>query len=262
MSQWKHDPFFQYPLSSAQTSAGDVALPIMYFDSSHLLALFRVDYEKARAMVADHGLDPVRFANDTALVAVAFYEYRETSIADYREVGTAIAVLPKDTPLPAFPLLSLFTPMDKNKVGFHIVDLPVTTPEACAAGKDIWGYPKFVTQIDFDLSGRKFAGAVADPQGDEHILRLSGTVGPGMPGPLLDLILYSRHKEKPLRTLINTRGGGHVCLPGSLRLAVGSQRHPMAKNLIALGLAHAKPWLVVRTHSLQLRLNQGAELPN
>lgn len=262
MSQWKHDPFFQYPLSSVPTSAGEVALPIMYFDSSHLMALFRVDYEKARAIVADPALEPLRFAHNTALVGVAFYDYRETAIADYREVGTAIAVVPRDVPMPSFPLLSLFAPLDKNKVGFHIVDLPVTTPAACAAGKDIWGYPKFVTQIDFELSGRKFAGAVTDPQSGGDILQLSGTVGAGMPGPLLDLILYSRHQEKSLRTLVNTRGGCRVCLPGSLRLTVGCQLHPMAKNLIALGLAHAKPWMVLRTHSLQLRLNQGAALPN
>ncbi len=261
MNAWHADPFFQYPRTPFATSEGSVDLPILYYDDSQLLALFLVDYDAAQAQVRDHGMDAVRFVGGKALAGVAFYEYRETTVGVYNEVGVAIAVVPSGTPAPAMPMLSMLGSLDKGRVGFFIIDLPVTTAAACAAGREIWGYPKFVTPIRFSLTGDRFSGAVSDPGGAGELLSLSGEAGAGMPGPLLDLILYSRHQGAMLRTLVNTRGGGRICLPGSMRLTVPGNTHPMAQRAAALGLHGATPALVMHTHRLQLRLNAGAVLP-
>jgi hypothetical protein len=93
------------------------------------------------------------------------------------------------------------------------------------------------------------------------MVRLAGRAGPGLPAPLLDLVLYSRHRGQMLRTLVNTRGGCRACLPGSLRLRVSGSSHPMAQRLKRLGLDNARPALVFHSHALQLRLNAGAALP-
>jgi len=261
-NKWQNDLFFQYPRNTIATSEGDVEMPIMYYDDSAMMALFRLDYDKAQALVADQGLQAVRVYGGKALVAMAFYQYRETSIADYNEVGVAIAVVPNGTRVPQFPLLSTLNALDKAPVGFCVIDLPVTTAAACAAGREIWGYPKFVTPIAFSLKGNQFDGAVTDPSTNKDLVRLSGKAGFGVPGPQLDLVLYSRHNEKLLRTLVNTRGGAQACLPGSLRVTVSeSSMHPMAKRLLALGLNNAKPTLVFHSRALQLRLNAGAVLP-
>jgi hypothetical protein len=261
MSTWNQDPFFQYPLTAAPTSQGDVNLPILYYDNSNMIAMFWVDYDAAQAMVGPQGLAAIRFAGGKALVALAFYEYRETAIAPYNEVGVAIAALPKGCTAPALPLLSLFYKLDCNRAGFYVVDLPVTTAAACAAGREVWGYPKFVTPISFSLQGSKFSGTVSDPDGQGSLLSLSGTAGVSVPGPLLDLVLYSRLDGKLLRTLVNTRGGGKMGLGGSIRLVVSDSEHVMSRNLRALGLENAKPAFVSYTHKLQLRLNAGAVLP-
>jgi hypothetical protein len=255
------DPFFQYPLTAAPTSEGNVDLPILYYDNSNMITMFWVDYDAAQAMVGPHGLTAIRFAGGKALVAFAFYEYRHTAIAPYNEVGLAIAALPKGTPAPAMPLLSLFYKLDSNRAGFYVVDLPVTTPAACAAGREIWGYPKFVTPISFSLQGARFNGSVSDPAGSGNLVTLSGKAGISVPGPLLDLVLYSRLDGRVLRTLVNTRGGGKVGLGGSLELNIGDSSHVMSRNLHALGLQRAKPAFVSYTHKLQLRLNAGAALP-
>ena len=260
MTAWQKDPFFQYPKTGFASSEGNVDLPILYFDDSTLIAMFWVDYDRAKPQVAQ-GLEVVRFGSGKALVALAFYEYRETSIAPYREVGVAIAVVPQGEKAPALPLMALFSSLDKNKLGFYVIDLPVTTAAACAAGREIWGYPKFVTPIGFSLKGASFTGTVTDSATSGSMLTLSGHAGLGVPGPLLDLVLYSPHKGKMLRTLVNTRGGGRICLPGSIRLEVSHSDHPMAKRLVALGMNNAKPAFVSHTHALQLRLNAGAELP-
>lgn len=256
---WKQDPFFQYPLAIAPTSAGDVEMPILYFDCSNLMAIYFVDPAKAAPLVAQDAFELVMFGGK-AMVAVAFYEYRKTSIADYNEVGVAVGVKPRGAASSHFPWLKLIGPLDKNVNGFQIIDLPVTTQAACAAGREIWGYPKFVTGIDFSLKGRDFSGAVMAPEGGAPIFTLSGRLGMGVPAPLLDLVLYSVHDGEKLRTLVNTRGGGTLSLPGNLKLDIQSSAHPMARRLAALGLAEQSPFLVSRTHRLQLRLNLGAPI--
>ena len=260
-NKWQNDLFFQYPRNTIPTSEGDVLMPIMYYDDSVMMALFRVDYDKAQALVADQGLQAVRFFGGKALVGMAFYQYRETSIGDYNEVGTAVTVVPNGTQVPRFPLLSMLNALDKAPVGFCILDLPVTTPAACAAGREIWGYPKFVTTIGFSLKGHQFDGSVTDPATGKDLVRLSGKTGIGVPGPLLDLVLYSRHQGQLLRTLVNTRGGAQTGLPGSMRVTVSDSPHPMAQRLHALGLNNAGPAFVFHSHTLQLRLNAGAVLP-
>lgn len=261
MQTWSKDPFFQYPLWPAPTSQGNVDLPILYYDNSNLIAMFWVEHDAAQSLVEQQGLTAIRFAGTKALIALAFYEYRNTAIGPYNEVGVAIAALPNGSTPPAMPLLSLFYKLDCNRAGFYVMDLPVTTAEACAAGREIWGYPKFVTPISFSLNEGNFSGTVAAPDGPGNLLTLSGKAGVGVPGPLLDLVLYSRLDGKLLRTLVNTRGGGTIGLPGSIRLQVSDSDHVMSRNLRTLGLRDAKPAFVSYTHKLQLRLNAGAILP-
>ncbi|WP_294532829.1 acetoacetate decarboxylase family protein [uncultured Rhodoblastus sp.] len=218
------------------------------------MACFRVDPQKAGSVIQG-GLEPVRFGRK-ALAVVSLYEYRKTSIAAYREVGVAIACAPKGVTLPAWALFSLFGSLDKGVVGFNVIDLPVTTAAACAARREIWSYPRFVTPIGFDLRNGAFAGDVAYPDETRKILTFSCQAGPGVRAPLLYLIFYSAHKGMMLRTLVNTRGKGQFCLPGLMRLEVSDSQHPMAQRLIALGLEDAKP-----ASELQLRANSGLVLP-
>ncbi|WP_022979694.1 acetoacetate decarboxylase family protein [Ideonella sp. B508-1] len=258
MTDWNRDPFFQVPLNLLPTSEGEVAMPILYHDNSNFLAMFWVDHPRAQAQTDADGFEAVRFGNGKALAVVAFYEYRQTAIGPYNEVGVAIAAVPPGTALPRSPLRSLLRTPDRNPVGFDIIDLPVTTPAACAAGREIWGYPKFVTPIRFSLGSGQFCGTVKDPAAQGPIVTLSGRMGLSVPAPLLDLVLFSRHRDQILRGSAITRGGGRLCLPGSVRLEVSDSAHRMANHLRELGLDGARPFCVSHTHRLQLRLNAGA----
>ncbi len=261
MKPWQEDPFFQYPISLGRCSAGEVELPVLYYDCSSVMAMFWVDKVKAQQLVNEQGLNAISYAGGKALFCLAFYEYRQTAIGAYNEVASAIAVAPKGVKQPAMPLLSLLKSVDRQRQGFFVLDLPVTTQEACAAGRELWGYPKFVTAIDFSLTGNTFSGAVKDPSSQGSIVGMSGTVGLGIRGPQLDLISYSRNDDQMLRTTVITRGGGKICFAGSARLAVSQgSLHPMAQRLNSLDLAGAKPFAVMHTHNLQLRLNQGASI--
>lgn len=258
----EQDVFFQYPLTHFTTRVGQIELPILYYDNSVCMAIYMVDIEKARALVTDERLEVVRCGNNKALVGISFYQYRHTAIGPYNEVGTAILVAPRGVATPRIPLLTLLGPLDKNPMGFYIVDLPVTTDAACSAGKEVWGLPKFVAPIDFSLQGRYFNGSVQDPAGNSPIVTLEGQGGLSIPGPLLDLSLYSFVDDKLLRALVNTRGGAKIMLGGSMRLNIPSaSTQPMAQRLRQLGLNQAKPLFVCASHTLQLRLNMGVHVP-
>lgn len=254
------DPFFCVPRSTHATSQGDVDLPILYYDSTAVLAFFKCDRQKAGALLPTARFRPTLTWGTRAIVGLALFEYRSTSIGTYNEVGLAIPALWKQGPVPRCPATELFRSVYTRQVGFHIVDLPVTTARAHAAGRELWGYPKFVTPIDFTLQKKQLHCRVHDPANRGAIMTLEGTLGVGAPSPALDLVNFDRLGERDLRTIIQTRGRGHLRGRGTVRLRIGVSSHPMADHLHMLGLDHAQPLVMWVSTRFQSRLNQGAPL--
>jgi hypothetical protein len=154
----------------------------------------------------------------------------------------------------------LYGSVDERHLGFFILDLPVTTPLANAGGRELWGYPKFVTSIPFHLDRKRFEGSVIDPEGDAEIFTLSGRLLPAIPAPPMSLVLYSHHQGNLLRATVNVRGRMNLRPGGSLQIRVGESTHRMARNLRDLGLDEARAALVLDTHRFQSRLNAGVPI--
>ena len=178
----------------------------------------------------------------------------------YNEMGTAILVLREGEAPPAVGLLDLMRSPRTRRIGMYVVDLPVTTPLANAAGRELWGYPKFVTRIPFELSGRHFDGSVMDPDGQRRIVRLHGDAGRGVPGPPLSLATYTFLEGELLRTPVDVRGAIHIHASGSVRVQIGASDHPMATRLRTLGLDGASPALVTITDRFQSKLHAGTRV--
>lgn len=254
------DPYFCVPRSTHATSQGDVELPILYYDSTAVLAFFRCDRQKAAALLPSDRFSPTLTWGTSAVVGLALFEYRSTSIGSYNEVGLAIPALWKKGPVPRSPVAELFRSVYTRQVGFHIVDLPVTTERAHAAGRELWGYPKFVTLIDFSLHKKQLHCRVHDPANHGAIMTLAGKLGVGVPSPALDLVNFDHIGGQNLRTIIQTRGRGHLRWRGDVHLRVGASSHPMADNLHALGIDQAQPLVMWVSTRFQSRLNPGAPM--
>lgn len=254
-------PFFQVPRTHVKTSEGMVELPILYYDTSALNAFFLVEQARVEAVLKGTGLSPSLTVGGKALVGLSCFEYRDTSVGVYNEVGLAIAVTPQGEKLALGgwrDLLSTLSHPEERHVAFHIIDLPVTTAAANAAGREIWGYPKFITAIPFKLQGRDFdCQVMLSNNSDEAIMQLSGRMGASLPMAALSLTLLSLREQQLIRTTVNVRGASRLALAGSLRLRVPNQSHPMAQHLHALGLDGAAPVAVSWTHDFQSRLNAG-----
>lgn len=257
------DPFFLVPRHAVTTSEGRVELPILYYDTSALFAFFMVDRARVEGVLAGTGLVPALTVGELALAAVACFEYRETSVGVYNEVGLCVAVT---RPGEARELggwkdmLATLQQPEMRHVAFHILDLPVTTAAANAAGREIWGFPKFVTDIPFVLKGREVSCQVMAPGTALPVMTLSGQMGPSIPGMPLSLTLISCHRGALWRSTVNVRGDTRLALPGSVRLEVGGGGHAMAERLVALGLDKARSLALMWTHAFQSRLNEGIGL--
>lgn len=256
-SSRRQDPFFRVPQSLHPTSAGNVSLPVLYYDTSNVIAFFRAPADAAAALLADAGLKPAYSLFGSTVVGVSFYEYRDTSVGAYNEVGLAIPAVDAAQRSGLATLLDPLRSLETRRAGFYVVDLPVTTELAKAAGRDIWGYPKFVTRIDFSYAGKRIAMRVADPDSDDDILHLEGRLSPGLPTPAMSLVTWSTLHGHRVRATVNVRGALRVCLGGTVRLSLGRSSHPMARHLASLGLDGRKPLLVAGTHRFQSRLNAG-----
>ena len=262
MTSWLNDAFFQVATYPKHVSTGSMHVPVRYFDASSLIAFFMVNYAKASALVKIPGIEVVPVTENKALFALAFYEYRSlTDGTPYNEVGACMVVQPKGMKAAKHPLMELSLPPDRRQTGMHILHLPVTTEQACAAGKEIWGYPKFVTPIHFSLSDKEFSGQVMHPDHPQSpLLSLTGKLGMGLPAPWADLVLYSQLDEHLIRATANTRtlDGATFATGGSLKLSLDLvSGHPLAETLNQLDLDGASPISATYTQSLQLRLNEG-----
>ena len=261
-NKWHADPFFQQATHTRQMSQGQAQLPIKYFDASSLIAFFMVDYDKAVSVLDNPKLKVAKLIGNKALFSLAFYDYRELTDGEpYHEVASSMLVYPADQDTPAHPLVEMTLPPDRRNTGMWICDLPVTTETACRAGKELWGYPKFVTDIDFNLNDKDFSSSVKHPENPQtSILSLSGTIGVSVTAPWADLVLYSMLNDALIRATADTRtlNGAKIATKGNLKLSVDSTNtHPMTQRLNSLDLNGATPFSVTFTDSLQLRLNEG-----
>jgi acetoacetate decarboxylase len=235
------DRFLDVSRARAALSTGAVDLPLLYRDATVTMAFFRVDVGAASRVLAAAPVAPVTFAGGRALAAFVAYDYRDTSIGAYREIAVTVAATPRGGAAPRLPSLEILRPSARASVGWWVIDLPVTTVAADVAGRELWGFPKFVAAIDVEAHPRRVRAEVRALATGEPIAVLEGVPGAGVSLPALDLVVYTARAGELLRTLIETRGAMRTGSGGDLRLRSGPADHPMARRLAALGLDGARP---------------------
>ncbi len=258
------DQFFKVPVKKVKTAAGEIDLPIFYYDYSYAHFLFWADYDRVVPKLEGTFFAPCRFFNGRAGVLLNFFEYRDSAIGPYNEVGLSILCHARSMKRPGPFLTQLMKDATKWTMGAYVIDLPVTTEIAHAGGREIWSYPKFVTGITADLKGKRFRGIVDDPDLHEPMVTLEGRMG--LPGPGIRLskasfISHTTHKGRPLRTLTDVDARFKVNLGFSGRLRVNERsRHVMAGNIMDMGLADRKPFLALHCEKARMILHGGTAL--
>lgn len=246
--------YFDIPQHAHPTQQGDIGLPILYYNTAAVFASFVVDREHAQALLPPE-LVAVPVAPGRALVTVAFFQYVDSSVGPYNEMGLAIGARPAAAQ--GFRDTAALHPGKSMLPGMYVVDLPVTTATALAAGRELWGYPKIVTPIDFQLRGAKLACAVHDSDSHALLCSLRGRAGAGLALGAPNLLTYTRLEGRLLRTTIDLRGRMRHAAAGTVRLDCGKSAHPLSQHLRQLGLQGEAPLLLQYGQGMRAILPEG-----
>jgi hypothetical protein len=218
-------------------------LPIRYFDVQCLVATFLTDLDRAAGLLKSTGLQAVSQEDGKAVVLLYCIEYRITDIGPYNEVGlTVLAAAPGD-PIPAN----------------YVVNLPVTTAVASRAGREIWGYNKFVAAIDVKSDGKNFSTILRDTDA-EMIGSLEGRRGASVPTPPTDILTFTLHQGRLIKTVIRVLTPSSSSSGENFLFKIGTSSHPMTSNLRTVALDGARPVLVHYTDPFQALLFPGGTL--
>ncbi len=195
----------------------EVRLPVEVRDASSGTVIFEVDADAARAQVPA-AFEVVEVAPGRAQFALVVVDYRDIDLGSYREVG----------------LLFFVRPAGGGPDGTYIARLPVDQPFTCAAGREIWGFPKTLERIDLHLSETSTTCALF--MNNELVLRLSLPRAGGDAMEQMEMTSYTLLDGVAHATAFRQGGTGSGLVLGDEGVSLELGTHPVSQELAALGL--------------------------
>ncbi len=240
------DAFFDH---IRPTPAGPCDLPILYRDASQFGVFFRIELARARALLAGTTVEPWPVLG-AAVGALYVWEYRDSTVGSYGEVGLGIQARRRGA-RPSLVRLGLDMRAQRDQ-GIWVVNLPVTTREAYEAGVELWGYPKYVTPIETRFTDQGARVRL----GDELELSIGRLRGPSMKLPV---VTYTERGGRLLRTTIEVDAPVRWGTGRSAELTVLGDG-PTARSIENLGLTRAPRLAAFRTDRFRAILPAGEDI--
>lgn len=214
------------PQGPTYTIAGEtVTVPVEVRSARMVGGTFTVPATAAQELIDHSGLRIQRFAGALGLCMLSAIQYADNDLGPYHEVALAFAVHPHDGSTAGSPAT--------GNVTTFIHRLPVNQEFTCQAGRDIWGFPKWVAGITY----RPYRGRtdVVLMDGGDLVLAL-GISGRSVPAPANDMEMscYSWREGVLRRTPWTMRMSRVRMRPGGAQVELGAE-HEMARELRDLG---------------------------
>jgi hypothetical protein len=199
-----------------------VALPIVYRRLDAFFALYGADAAAVRAVLPSERLKPIPVWPGRVAVALNAFNYQDTDIGPYGEfsVGVPCRVMH----------------LARHIFGVFIVRLPVTSELALEGGKLLWGYPKFLCQMEFQSDAASHRAKLTQDGRLILDLRVQRS-GPGL-GFATTLNTFTVKDGDLIRTSIAGQGVYRAMPQGLAELVTGPE--PMGAELAGLRLG-ARP---------------------
>jgi hypothetical protein len=189
-----------------------VTMPVHVRAARQAAATFLVPHAAAQHVVRDTGLQVTRKGR-YALVSLAIVDYIDNDLGSYLELALGFMV---DDPAgtPAKPVSEEFT---------------------CAAGRGIWGFPKWIAKMEADFDPSGASCRLLTENGETIVsVRIKRGVIP-VPRKEMDMVAYSAADGVLRRTPWTSGGTGRQYIrPGGASVELG-YGHPIADELRALG---------------------------
>jgi hypothetical protein len=240
-----------------------ITLPVEVRRAAQWGVQYLVPAAAAQRIVEPTGLQVTGPVPGRALVALAVCRYEDTDLDAYHEVAVSFVVRTHDAP-PLSSSAQRTREFFSGAIGAYIHRLPVDQEFTCAAGRDIWGFPKWVTSIDIDEPAAPGPGSAGRPRAGTgttvrlvddgaHVLTLTVAAGGRLRLPSHAPPSYSYADGVLRRTSWTTSSEGQAGRVGGASLVLGD--HPMAAELRSLGLPRRA---MFSSSAAQMRASFGA----
>ena len=165
-------------------------LPYLYYDVLAIAAVYTASANRVRRLLPHADLLPIELVPGRCLVAFAGFEYRKTSGTPYNEFNISFLVSHRRRPI---PLVTLARALASRVYPSYVWQLPVTTEHARAGGVDLFGYPKFIADIQFFQDTNRVECTLADA--GSEILRMTGRRLPTKRGKPIRYLSYAIERD-------------------------------------------------------------------
>ena len=230
MSQGFFDNLVQWDFTRKGTTR---KLPYLYYDVMSFAAIYTAKSSKIKALLPSQDFRPVELRPGRCLIAFACFEYRKTDGPPYNEVSLSFLVTFKKRQIPGLTAARMLL---SRAIELYVWQLPVTTEQARAGGVDLFGYPKFIADIEFENDGKW--GTCLLAENGQEILRMRGRNLDTKRGKITRYITYAVENGKPLmaEVRINPIEYAEAFGGSSIQLKIGSG-HPICDTLKQVGLS-------------------------
>jgi hypothetical protein len=128
-----------------------ITLPSVVRAATAAVAFYFVSASAAQKLIARSGLRIATVLPGKTICTIGTINYKDSDLDTYHEVALTFFVHePGSHPI---PYLSTMLGMVRGSLSAYIHWLPVDQEFTCEAGRKIWGFPKFITQIDIEQEG-------------------------------------------------------------------------------------------------------------
>lgn len=218
--------------TSFDLSGRQVTLPVHIRHARQWSASWLAPLRPAQAMIDYSGLEVVQPVPGRAMVALAAVDYLDGDLDTYHEVAVSVLVRAHDA-RPGADARTHARELAGGRIGAFIHDLPVDQSFTCEAGNTIWGYPKWIAEIDLVAHNRSTACVVRAEGGHQLTLEVSERGVLPMPKQMPPTYSWRDGVLRRIEWEVSTVGGR--ARPGGARLTLG-ERGPMAEMLRKLQL--------------------------
>ncbi len=222
----------------------EISFPVVVADASMLMNGFLVNAKVAQSMLEGTGFRVVELFPGKAILQLLAVDYKENDLGDYNEGAIIFPVLSPGEKKP-FPFFGAMKAMGTGTVGNFVYRMPVDQEFTTHAGRFIWGFPKWMSQIDIEFGPNLARGTFIDE--GELVYSIEAKAGGNKTSGEQQAASLAIRDGKAWKTYGSNRGSGLTFSLGGKKPDIG-ENHPLAKELRALGLPK-KPMFTVSLKS-------------
>lgn len=216
------DFFRRLPKTQIESPIGTTQTPNFYYAMSSARLTMIAPSSAIRQQIPDE-LSPLEVAPGLGVVSMMLFRYDVCDIDFYTEAAVGVAVRPARHGGGATAVTDLVAALGNDHLHSFVLALPVNTKIAQVRGRDGYGFPKWVTDLDVDIDDGRTTARIANADGDVDIAFSAATPKQKR--------FRTGTKVSALTSYTERGGAWHATLNQTNVLASGTSLFPRGVNL-------------------------------